>query len=126
MPIYVYRCESCGAVEEHIQRFGDPPQQVCETCGGRLHKQITSAAFHLKGGGWYKDGYASSKPDAGGSGEASGDSSDSSGSDRGSDAPSSSASTDSKPDKPAAKADSSPKADKKDKKKKKDKKAGTG
>lgn len=61
MPIYVYGCEACGAVEEHIQRFSDPPLTKCESCGGRLEKQITSAAFQLKGGGWYKDGYASSK-----------------------------------------------------------------
>ena len=123
MPIYVYRCESCGAVEEHIQRFGDPPQEKCETCGGRLHKQITSAAFHLKGGGWYKDGYASAKPDAAGSSDAS---SDSGASERGSDAPTPSSSS-SKPDKPAAQSGtpSSPEG-KKAKSKKKDKKAGTG
>ncbi len=59
MPIYVYGCKACGAVEEHIQRFSDPPPTKCESCGGRLKKQVTSAAFQLKGGGWYKDGYAS-------------------------------------------------------------------
>lgn len=64
MPIYVYGCQDCGAEEEHIQRFSDPPLTECATCGGRLHKQVTSAAFHLKGGGWYKDGYASTKGDA--------------------------------------------------------------
>lgn len=64
MPIYVYGCQDCGAEEEHIQRFSDPPVTECASCGGRLHKQVTSAAFHLKGGGWYKDGYASTKGDA--------------------------------------------------------------
>ncbi|MCX4242365.1 FmdB family zinc ribbon protein [Paraliomyxa miuraensis] len=63
MPIYVYGCQECGAVEEHIQRFSDPPLTECSSCGGRLEKQVTSAAFQLKGGGWYKDGYASAQSD---------------------------------------------------------------
>lgn len=65
MPIYAYRCKDCGEESEHIQKFSDPPMTVCESCGGRIEKQITAAAFHLKGGGWYKDGYASSKPGGG-------------------------------------------------------------
>ena len=65
MPIYVYRCESCGAIEEHMQRLADPPATECGTCGGPLRKQVAAAAFHLKGGGWYKDGYASTKPASG-------------------------------------------------------------
>lgn len=77
MPIYVYGCNDCGAVEEHIQRFSDPPLTECESCGGRLEKQVTAAAFQLKGGGWYKDGYASAKADKAGGGS---DSSSSSGS----------------------------------------------
>lgn len=77
MPIYVYGCNACGAVEEHIQRFSDPPLTECSSCGGRLEKQVTSAAFQLKGGGWYKDLYSSAKPDKGGGGS---DSSGSSGS----------------------------------------------
>jgi putative FmdB family regulatory protein len=65
MPIYAYRCNACGAQEEHIQRFSDPPMTTCESCGGSLEKQLSAAAFHLKGGGWYKDGYASTKPASG-------------------------------------------------------------
>jgi putative FmdB family regulatory protein len=70
MPIYVYRCRKCDATEEHIQRISDPPIIKCSACGGKLEKAITSAAFHLKGGGWYKDGYASARPE-GSSSEAS-------------------------------------------------------
>ncbi len=61
MPIYAYGCTACGAEVEYIQKFSDPPKQVCEACGGELKRLVTSAAFHLKGGGWYKDGYASAK-----------------------------------------------------------------
>jgi putative FmdB family regulatory protein len=63
MPIYAYRCQSCGADAEYIQKFSDPPMTVCERCNGTLERAVTAAAFHLKGGGWYKDGYASAKAD---------------------------------------------------------------
>lgn len=66
MPIYAYRCQTCGADAEYIQKFSDPPVTVCEACGGALERAVTAAAFHLKGGGWYKDGYASTKAEGGG------------------------------------------------------------
>lgn len=68
MPIYAYRCLKCAAEPEFIQKMSDPPMTECESCGGELVRKVTSAAFHLKGGGWYKDGYASAKPEGGGSG----------------------------------------------------------
>jgi putative FmdB family regulatory protein len=61
MPLYAYKCTDCGEEAEYIQKFSDPPMTECERCGGRIEKQITAAAFHLKGAGWYKDGYASAK-----------------------------------------------------------------
>lgn len=67
MPIYRYRCGSCGGHEEHLQKVSDPAIERCSKCGGALAKQMSAPAFHLKGGGWYKDLYAS----AGKSGEAS-------------------------------------------------------
>jgi putative FmdB family regulatory protein len=78
MPMYRYRCTACGAHEEHLQKFSDPPLEICAACGGALAKQLTAAAFHLKGGGWYKDLYASSKPgESGGKPDAAAASSDS-------------------------------------------------
>ncbi|MEM6293817.1 MAG: FmdB family zinc ribbon protein [Myxococcota bacterium] len=67
MPLYAYRCENCGHEEEHIQRFSDDPITKCEACGGKTKRQITGGAFHLKGGGWYADGYASTGGGSGGS-----------------------------------------------------------
>lgn len=64
MPMYAYRCSSCGAEEEHIERFSDPPKATCDACGGPLARVLTPTAFHLKGGGWYKDGYGSARPGA--------------------------------------------------------------
>lgn len=78
--MYRYRCTACGAHEEHLQKFSDPPLEICASCGGALAKQLTAAAFHLKGGGWYKDLYASSKPgESGGKPDAAAASSDAGG-----------------------------------------------
>ena len=60
MPIYEYRCKSCGKVFEVIQQFGAPQLRTCRECKGRLEKLISKSAFHLKGGGWYDQGYAKS------------------------------------------------------------------
>lgn len=57
MPLYAYRCKKCNHECEEIQKFSDPPLTVCEECGGELEKLIGTPSFHLKGGGWYSDGY---------------------------------------------------------------------
>ena len=54
MPIYEYECEHCGHKLEAIQKFSDTPLTRCPACHEhQLHKQISAAAFHLKGSGWY-------------------------------------------------------------------------
>lgn len=62
MPIYEYRCNDCGSDFEYMQRMSDAPKAACESCGGTLERLISRSSFHFKGGGWYKDLYASSKP----------------------------------------------------------------
>lgn len=62
MPIYEYHCHQCGKNHERIQKFSDPPIEKCPDCGGCVTKKVSLSAFQLKGGGWYKDGYASEKP----------------------------------------------------------------
>ena len=69
MPIYEYACKKCGKVVEVFQKASDPGPKTCEKCGGRLGRVISHTSFQLKGGGWYKDLYASTKPDSGGGGE---------------------------------------------------------
>jgi len=55
MPIYEYRCEACGHALDELQKLSDAPLTECPACGKpALVKQVTAAAFHLKGGGWYK------------------------------------------------------------------------
>ena len=65
MPVYEYQCKACGRDFEYQQRMSDPDKTTCEACGGQLDRLISRTAFSLKGGGWYKDLYASPKPDGG-------------------------------------------------------------
>jgi putative FmdB family regulatory protein len=58
MPLYEYRCHSCGKTFEVIQKFSDEPLRTHEGCGGELEKLISRSAFQLKGSGWYATDYA--------------------------------------------------------------------
>ncbi len=54
MPIYAYKCESCGTAKDVLQKISDPALTVCPACGQpTFHKQVTAAGFQLKGSGWY-------------------------------------------------------------------------
>jgi putative FmdB family regulatory protein len=54
MPIYAYRCTSCGHAQDVLQRMSDPVLSVCPACGASTYaKQVTAAGFQLKGSGWY-------------------------------------------------------------------------
>jgi putative FmdB family regulatory protein len=64
MPLYEYECQACHRRLEKIQKFSDPELTLCPHCGGKLERTITAAAFSFAGGGWYKDGYSSAKPEA--------------------------------------------------------------
>jgi len=66
MPLYEYECTSCHRRTEKIQKFSDAELTVCPYCSGPLERTITAPAFQFAGGGWYKDGYGSAKPAAGG------------------------------------------------------------
>lgn len=58
MPIYEYRCASCGRVTELIQRVDEPAAAECGHCGGRLEKLFSAPSFQFKGSGWYATDYA--------------------------------------------------------------------
>lgn len=54
MPIYAYRCESCGFTKDVLQKMSDAPLTDCPSCGkSSFKKQLTAAGFQLKGTGWY-------------------------------------------------------------------------
>jgi putative FmdB family regulatory protein len=54
MPIYAYRCETCGFEKDVLQKISDAPLTQCPSCGAdAFRKQVTAAGFQLKGSGWY-------------------------------------------------------------------------
>lgn len=63
MPIYEYICNECNHVEEILQKFGDDAPLICDKCkkNHTLTKLVSNSSFQLKGGGWYKDLYSSTK-----------------------------------------------------------------
>jgi len=95
MPIYAYKCGSCGHAKDVLQKVSDAPLTVCPACGAEaFSKQITAAGFQLKGSGWYATdfrGGASPAPAAGEAKPAEGAKSDSSSTPAKPDAPSASA-----------------------------------
>ncbi len=57
MPIYEFQCDACGHQFEMLRKINDelPPCPECNKSDVR--KLVSSAAFHLKGSGWYKSDY---------------------------------------------------------------------
>jgi putative FmdB family regulatory protein len=54
MPIYEYRCATCGFQREYLRKVSDPELRVCPECGqASFRKLVTAAGFQLKGSGWY-------------------------------------------------------------------------
>ena len=70
MPIYAYKCESCGHAKDVLQKMSDAPLSDCPACGApTFRKQLTAAGFQLKGSGWYATDFRNgSKPPASGDG----------------------------------------------------------
>ena len=66
MPLYEYKCGSCGKTFEVIQKFADAPLTIHPECGGDVVRLFSAPAFHLKGTGWYATDYAkkSNGPDS--------------------------------------------------------------
>ena len=66
MPLYEFRCESCGHEMETIVAFSDPLPTTCETCGGALKKLLAAPAVQFKGSGFYQTDYVRAGGGAGG------------------------------------------------------------
>ena len=64
MPVYEYKCDSCGREFELFQKMSDPELKTCKFCQGPVRKQISLTTFHLKGGGWYVTDYGGKKAPA--------------------------------------------------------------
>jgi putative FmdB family regulatory protein len=57
MPLYEYKCQSCGDVFEVIQKFSDQPLAIHPKCGGPVERLISPSALQFKGSGWYVNDY---------------------------------------------------------------------
>jgi putative FmdB family regulatory protein len=85
MPIYEYRCSSCGFQKEYLQKIADPVMTVCPECNkSTFSKMLSAAGFQLKGSGWYATDFrnsgakpAAKAPEAGDKGAAKSESKDS-------------------------------------------------
>lgn len=54
MPIYAYKCASCGHVQDVLMKVTDIKLTICPSCGKEtFNKQLTAPGFQLKGSGWY-------------------------------------------------------------------------
>lgn len=64
MPVYTYRCESCGVQFERHQSFQDEPLKTCPECRKKsLKKVITPTRIIFKGSGFYATDHRSPSGD---------------------------------------------------------------
>lgn len=81
MPIYEYRCSSCGHELESLQKLSDPPLVVCPACQKEaLVKLVSAAGFQLKGTGWYVTDFRGNSGSSAGTSSPSNSSADAAGS----------------------------------------------
>lgn len=67
MPIYEYKCHSCGKTFERIEKFSDSPLETHEECGGPVERLLSAPALQFKGTGWYVTDYGRSNGSRNGS-----------------------------------------------------------
>lgn len=90
MPLYEYRCLSCGRTREVLQKMNDAPLTICPDCSGELKRLVSAPAVQFKGTGWYVTDYAKKSgapPSSSSAGEKSGGGESSSGTETSSAAP---------------------------------------
>ena len=66
MPLYEYKCDTCHAVFEVIQKFSEAPLKIHEGCGGHVERLLSPPALQFKGTGWYVTDYAHKNGSGGG------------------------------------------------------------
>ena len=65
MPLYEYFCKTCSEYSEKIVGIYNETPIKCDNCNKKIERvEISKSNFHLKGGGWYKDGYGGNSNDA--------------------------------------------------------------
>ena len=70
MPVYTYRCTSCGTELDHQQSFNDPPLSLCPNCHqNQMQRVYKPIRVVFKGSGFYATDHRS--PSGTGNGQAS-------------------------------------------------------
>lgn len=65
MPIYDFKCASCGLEKEVMRKVSAPATDICPACGKEtFSKQLSAPSFQLNGTGWYATDFkgSGSKP----------------------------------------------------------------
>lgn len=52
MPVYEYKCTTCGEREEHILLWSDQTPTLCASCGGLLKRAYGGGRVHVSLEGW--------------------------------------------------------------------------
>ena len=53
MPIYAYKCSSCGFEKDYLQKMSDKPLTKSPKCGKETFRnELSAPGFELKGTGW--------------------------------------------------------------------------
>ena len=64
MPIYGYRCKTCGHEFEVLQKMSDAAPKACPKCAGQLVKIVYPAGVVYKGSGYYSTDYKAGKAES--------------------------------------------------------------
>ena len=55
MPIYEFKCSSCGHRFDRLQKLSDADPTICQVCSApQLHRMVSAPSFRLAGSGWYE------------------------------------------------------------------------
>lgn len=66
MPVYEYRCKSCGKTHEIEHGFHDKRPSECPSCGGELIRVFHPIGLVFKGSGFHKTDYGGASVRSGG------------------------------------------------------------
>ena len=66
MPIFDFKCETCGCSKELLRKISDPILTECPECHKKtFKKQVSAPSFQLTGSGWYVTDFKNKSKDAG-------------------------------------------------------------
>ena len=58
MPLYDYKCSTCGHVFEVMQKITEEPLKFCPECKGEIKRLISAPGVVFKGSGFHVTDYA--------------------------------------------------------------------